>query len=54
MVRVSNIGDSISCDLGLQCRKFVKINDDVDYRCAAFFGDSDRRATLGDGTVKTC
>ena len=36
MVWVANIGDSISCDLELQYRKFVKINDDGDYRCVLF------------------
>ena len=36
MVWVANIGDSISCDLEFQYRKFVKINDDGDYRCVLF------------------
>ena len=36
MVWVANIGDSISFDLELQYRKFVKINDDGDYRCVLF------------------
>ena len=37
MVWVANIGvGGISCDLKFRYRKFVKINDDGDYRCVLF------------------